>query len=68
VVRKLSMNWGVTGIHFSGDLSDQEMLKFAVHRGTELGYVEPGDVVVATHGVDRESGSTSMIQVLNVEA
>jgi pyruvate kinase len=67
VVAKLSMNWGVTGIYFSGDLSDQEMLTFAIRRGTELGYVEPGDIVVATHGVDRESGSTSMIQVLKVE-
>ena len=67
VVSKLSMNWGVTGIYFSGDLSDHDMLRFAIRRGTELGYVEPGDIVVATHGVDRESGSTSMIQVLNVE-
>jgi hypothetical protein len=32
----------------------------------ELGYIDPGDIIVATHGVDRESGSTSMIRVLNV--
>ena len=25
-----------------------------------------GDIIVATHGVDRESGSTSMIRVLYV--
>ncbi|MFT5695579.1 MAG: pyruvate kinase [Myxococcota bacterium] len=69
VVSKLSMNWGVTGILFSGDGSngsDDEMLRFAARRGVELGYIEPGDLIVATHGVDRESGSTSMIRVLNV--
>jgi pyruvate kinase len=68
VVSKLSMNWGVTGIHFGGDGSDDEMLRFATDRGKELGYVEPGDIIVATHGVDRESGSTSMIRVLYVPA
>ena len=68
VVRKLSMNWGVTGIHFDGQASDDEMLSFAVRRGVELGYIDPGDIIVATHGVDRESGSTSMIRVLNVPA
>jgi pyruvate kinase len=66
VVRKLSMNWGVTGIHYDEDGSDDEMLRFAMRRGTELGYVEAGDIIVATHGVDRESGSTSMIRVLHV--
>ncbi|MCP5043023.1 MAG: pyruvate kinase [bacterium] len=66
VVSKLSMNWGVTGIHFDGDGSDDEMLRFAARRGVELGYIEPGDIIVATHGVDRESGSTSMIRVLHV--
>lgn len=66
VVSKLSMNWGVTGIHFDAEGSDDEMLAFAVRRGVELGYIDPGDIIVATHGVDRESGSTSMIRVLNV--
>jgi len=67
VVRKLSMNWGVTGIHYEGERTDDEMMRFAIRRGRELGYLESGDVVVATHGVDRESGSTSMIKVLKVE-
>lgn len=67
VVSKLSMNWGVTGIHFGGDGSDDEMLKFATEHGRQHGYVESGDIIVATHGVDRESGSTSMIRVLYVD-
>ncbi|MDP6978253.1 MAG: pyruvate kinase [Myxococcota bacterium] len=66
VVRKLSMNWGVTGVHFDGDGSDDEMLAFATRYGSELRYIDPGDIIVATHGVDRESGSTSMIRVLHV--
>ena len=66
VVSKLSMNWGVTGIHFGGEGSDDEMLRFATDHGKELGYVEAGDIIVATHGVDRESGSTSMIRVMYV--
>jgi len=66
VVRKLSMNWGVTGIHFEGDGSDDEMLAFASRHGSERGYIQPGDIIVVTHGVDRESGSTSMIRVMHV--
>jgi pyruvate kinase len=67
VVCKLSMNWGVTGIHYEGKRSDDAMLRFAIRRGRELGHLDVGDVIVATHGVDRESGSTSMIKVLKVE-
>jgi pyruvate kinase len=67
VVCQLSMNWGVTGVHFKGqERTDDEMLKYAIRRGKELGYIEVGDVVVATHGVDRESRTTSMIRVLDV--
>jgi pyruvate kinase len=67
VVRKLSMNWGVTGILYEGQRLDPDMIGFATRRGVELGYIEPGDVVVVTHGTARETGSTSMIQVVSVE-
>jgi pyruvate kinase len=67
VVRKLSMNWGVTALLFDGDRSDGEMLRFAIRRARQLGYVARGDVVVATHGVDRQTHSTNMIQVLTVD-
>jgi pyruvate kinase len=67
VVRKLSMNWGVTGLYFDGERSDDEMLRFAVRRGKELGFFQSGDIIVATHGVDRAAGSTSMIKVLTVD-
>ena len=43
------------------------MLQFAIPRGKEVGYVEAGDVVVVTQGVNQESGSTSLIRVLTVD-
>jgi pyruvate kinase len=67
VVRKLSMNWGVTALLFDGDRSDDEMLRFAIRRARQLGYVARGDVVVATHGVDQQTRSTNMIQVMTVD-
>ncbi len=66
VVSRLSMNWGVTRILFEGERSDDAMVRFAIEVGIEKGYVEPGDIVVVTHGVDREAGSTSLIKVLTV--
>ena len=62
------MNWGVTSMLFEGHGSDDEMLRFAIDRGTALAYLEPGDIVLVTHGVDHESGSTSLIKVMTVEA
>jgi pyruvate kinase len=67
VVRKLSMNWGVTALLFDGDRSDDEMLRFAIRRARQLGYVARGDVVVATHGVGQQTRSTNMIQVMTVD-
>jgi pyruvate kinase len=67
VVRKLSMNWGVTAVLFEGERSDSAMIQYAIHHGCELGCIQPGDVVVVTAGVDRTSGSTSTIRVLTVD-
>jgi pyruvate kinase len=68
VACKLSMNWGVTSILFEGQRSDDEMVRVAIERGTELGYVEPGDVVVVTHGNAHQPGSTSVIKVVTIDA
>ena len=67
VVRKLSMNWGVTAMLFEGERSDEEMLQFAVRRGQQLGYIRSGDVVVTTAGIDQKQGSTNSIRVITVE-
>ncbi len=67
VVRKLSMNWGVTAIRFEGDRGDEEMVRYAIRHGRDLGYIKVGDVVVATTGVDQETGSTNTIRVITVD-
>jgi pyruvate kinase len=65
-VRKLAMNWGVFGILYSGEGSDDAKVAHGVDRARELGYVQAGDVVVVTAGISREAGSTNMIRVLSV--
>ena len=66
VVRKLAMNWGVTALLHRGDHSDEAKIDFGVERARELGYIAPGDVLVATAGTSREAGSTNMIRVVTV--
>jgi pyruvate kinase len=67
VVRKLSMNWGVTAMLAPGAHGDEEMVEAGVRSGRERGFLERGDVVVATVGLARQSGSTNMIRVVTVE-
>ena len=42
------------------------MIDFGVDLGKSLGYVQPGDVVVATAGIHQTAGSTNMIRVVTV--
>ena len=67
VVRKLAMNWGVTALQFEGERADEQMIRFGVQRGREQGFIQRGDVVVATAGISRETGSTNLIRVVTVE-
>jgi pyruvate kinase len=66
VVRRLSMNWGVTALHYQGERTDEAMFRFAIGRGREMGWLGAGDLVVATAGRNRQSGSTNMIRVIDV--
>ena len=43
------------------------MIRFGVQRGREQGFIQRGDVVVATAGISRETGSTNLIRVVTVE-
>ncbi len=65
VVRRLALNWGVTGILCGGTLNDDEKVVFGVERARALG-AKPGDVVVVTAGISKEAGSTNLIRVLTV--
>jgi pyruvate kinase len=67
VMRKLALNWGVTALLFEGERSDEAMIAHGIRRGRELGCIERGDVVVATAGVNRRSGSTNLIRVVTAE-
>ena len=60
------MNWGVTAIPYSGERSDEAMIQFGIQHGCEHGYIQKGDVVVATAGSVGEAGSTDMIRVVTV--
>jgi len=68
VVRKLALNWGVTGLSLesAGEGSNEDAIAFAVQRAREIGVADPGDVVVVTAGVSRETGSTNLIRVVTV--
>lgn len=68
VVRKLALNWGVTGLSLQASAhgSNEDAIAFAVRRARETGVAEPGDVVVVTAGVSRETGSTNLIRVVTV--
>jgi pyruvate kinase len=67
VMRKLALNWGVIAVLFEGERSDEAMIAHGIRRGRELGCIQRGDVVVATAGVNRRSGSTNLIRVVTAE-
>ena len=67
VARKLSMNWGVTAVMAREGDADAALLDVGLRFGRERGYLERGDVVVATAGLTRQTGSTNLIRVVTVE-
>ena len=67
VVRRLTLNWGVFGIQYEGDGSDEDKLQFAIRTARELGHVRRGDLLILTAGSSRQAGSTNLIRVLTVE-
>ncbi len=67
VVRRLALNWGVTPVYCEIRRPNEALIRAGLKRGRELGYLVKGDVVVATAGISRESGSTNMIRVVTVE-
>jgi pyruvate kinase len=67
VERRLCMNWGVTALRYDDDGGDEYKIAFAIERAQQLGYAEPGDIVIVTAGLSKQSGSTDMIRVFTVE-
>ena len=68
VIRRLSMNWGVFPVQYEGPGSDTQKVDAAIRWGTDHGYLQAGDVVVATgstHGSSVEADKTTdMIRVI----
>ena len=64
--RRLAMNWGVIPLLYEGDRSDEAKIAFAVTQAGALGYVEPGDVVVATAGYKQQAGGTDLLRVITL--
>jgi pyruvate kinase len=65
VVRRLALNWGVTGLLCDSAASDEEKIDFGLERARTL-CSKPGDVIVVTAGISKEAGSTSLIRVVTV--
>ncbi|MDH3559759.1 MAG: pyruvate kinase [Gammaproteobacteria bacterium] len=67
VARKLSMNWGVIPILYTGEPTDRARLAFAIEQGKALGYLKTGDIVVSTAGQHQQAGGTDLIRVITLE-
>jgi pyruvate kinase len=67
VARKLSMNWGVIPILYSGDPTDRARLDYAIEQAKILGYLKAGDIVVSTAGQRQQAGGTDLIRVITLE-
>ena len=67
VARRLSMNWGITALLCEPGISDQDRISYGVKQARKLGFVDSGDVIVATWGYKHSAGGTDMIRVLQVD-
>jgi pyruvate kinase len=66
VARRLSMNWGVSAVLYTGKLSDKAKIKFATKCVQEMGYAQSGDSIVVTAGHTQRKGGTDMIRIITV--
>ena len=64
VVRRLSMNWGVQPVLYTGPPDDDSKIRFARECVQQMGFAQPGDTIVVTAGQSQRSGGTDMIRVI----
>ena len=67
VAHRLAMSWGIYGILYSDEGSDEDRLAFAIQAAKQIGQVESGDLVILTAGSSRQAGSTNLIRVVVVD-
>jgi pyruvate kinase len=66
VARRLSMNWGVKAVLYTGESNDRARIRFASECVQKLGFAKAGDSIVVTAGQAERSGGTDMIRVLTL--
>ena len=66
VARRLSMNWGVAAVLYTGESDDEARIQFASDCVQEMGFARPGDSIIVTAGQAQRSGGTDMIRVLTL--
>ena len=66
VARRLSMNWGVAAVLYSGDPGDEAKIEFAAECVQQMGYAQAGDSIIVTAGHTQVSGGTDMIRIITL--
>ena len=66
VARRLSMNWGVKAVLYTGEPGDRAKIEFAEKCVKELGYAQAGDSIIVTAGHTQRSGGTDMIRIITL--
>ena len=64
--RRLSMNWGVAPVLYTGEPGDKAKIQFASECVQQMGFAKPGDSVIVTAGHTQRSGGTDMIRVIKL--
>lgn len=68
VARRLAMNWGVIPLlYVTSEASDENRIRYAVDQARNLGFVEKGNIVVATAGYSHRAGGTDLIRVITLQ-
>lgn len=66
VARRLSMNWGVIPVHYSGARTDEAKIAFAMDWARKRNIVDTGDVIVSTAGYAQKAGGTDLLRVITL--
>ena len=62
--RQLSLSWGIRAGVIEEKTNTDELIRHALERSVELGYLKKGDLVVITAGVPLGmSGTTNLLKV-----
>jgi pyruvate kinase len=64
--RRLSMNWGVSAVLYTGEPGDRAKIKFASECAQKVGFARTGDSIIVTAGHTQRSGGTDMIRVIKI--